>query len=104
MLVVYCYVFFLMIRRPPRSTRTDTLFPDTTLFRAYRATVSMIFIQLTQDPLKVLFRRTGSYSEAFRRGFRGVLDGPIAGARNMVGIAAATGVAGIVVEIGRAHV
>src|SRR3546814_8822566 len=25
--------FFLMIRRPPRSTRTDTLFPDTTLFR-----------------------------------------------------------------------
>src|SRR3546814_13760152 len=23
-----------MIRRPPRSTRTDTLFPDTTLFRA----------------------------------------------------------------------
>src|SRR3546814_3233842 len=27
-------VYFLMIRRPPRSTRTDTLFPDTTLFRA----------------------------------------------------------------------
>src|SRR3546814_6520328 len=27
-------VFFLMIRRPPRSTRTDTLFPDTTLFRS----------------------------------------------------------------------
>src|SRR3546814_20279399 len=26
--------FFLMIRRPPRSTRTDTLFPDTTLFRS----------------------------------------------------------------------
>src|SRR3546814_19342504 len=25
-----------MIRRPPRSTRTDTLFPDTTLFRSYR--------------------------------------------------------------------
>src|SRR3546814_13322011 len=25
---------FLMIRRPPRSTRTDTLFPDTTLFRS----------------------------------------------------------------------
>src|SRR3546814_2571620 len=27
-------VFFLMIRRPPRSTRTDTLFPYTTLFRS----------------------------------------------------------------------
>src|SRR3546814_5542931 len=26
--------FFLMIRRPPRSTRTDTLLPDTTLFRS----------------------------------------------------------------------
>src|SRR3546814_13464026 len=29
-------VFFLMIRRPPRSTRTDTLFPYTTLFRSRR--------------------------------------------------------------------
>src|SRR3546814_21186064 len=27
--------FFLLIRRPPRSTRTDTLFPYTTLFRSY---------------------------------------------------------------------
>src|SRR3546814_16497373 len=39
-LLFYCvhsslvYVFFLMIRRPPRSTRTDTLFPYTTLFRS----------------------------------------------------------------------
>src|SRR3546814_19874528 len=30
------FVFFLMIRRPPRSTRTDTLFPYTTLFRSHR--------------------------------------------------------------------
>src|SRR3546814_1078960 len=29
-----CFTFFLMIRRPPRSTRTDTLFPYTTLFRS----------------------------------------------------------------------
>src|SRR3546814_5362195 len=28
--------FFLMIRRPPRSTRTDTLVPYTTLFRSRR--------------------------------------------------------------------
>src|SRR3546814_15636712 len=33
---VYWYFFFLMIRRPPRSTRTDTLFPYTTLFRSDR--------------------------------------------------------------------
>src|SRR3546814_18431810 len=30
--------FFLMIRRPPRSTRTDTLFPYTTLFRSITGT------------------------------------------------------------------
>src|SRR3546814_4931605 len=32
----FCFAvfFFLMIRRPPRSTRTDTLFPYTTLFRS----------------------------------------------------------------------
>src|SRR3546814_14637457 len=29
-------LFFLMIRRPPRSTLTDTLFPYTTLFRSLR--------------------------------------------------------------------
>src|SRR3546814_17215342 len=28
------YFFFLRVRRPPRSTRTDTLFPYTTLFRS----------------------------------------------------------------------
>src|SRR3546814_2410166 len=32
--------FFLMIRRPPRSTRTDTLFPYTTLFRSMSIVVS----------------------------------------------------------------
>src|SRR3546814_18535385 len=31
---LFFIVFFLMIRRPPRSTRTDTLFPYTTLFRS----------------------------------------------------------------------
>src|SRR3546814_17759247 len=29
-----CLFFSLMLRRPPRSTRTDTLFPSTTLFRS----------------------------------------------------------------------
>src|SRR3546814_3043649 len=35
-MVMVCFfiVCFLMIRRPPRSTRTDTLFPYTTLFRS----------------------------------------------------------------------
>src|SRR3546814_7255731 len=33
-LMLLCIFLFLMIRRPPRSTRTDTLFPYTTLFRS----------------------------------------------------------------------
>src|SRR3546814_20988011 len=33
MFLFFC--FFLMLRRPPRSTRTDTLFPYTTLFRSF---------------------------------------------------------------------
>src|SRR3546814_7234267 len=33
-MLVFSLFFFLMIRRPPRSTRTDTLFPYTTLFRS----------------------------------------------------------------------
>src|SRR3546814_18134608 len=34
--LISIFFFFLMIRRPPRSTRTDTLFPYTTLFRSSR--------------------------------------------------------------------
>src|SRR3546814_4794421 len=36
----YVLCFFLMTRRPPRSTRTDTLFPYTTLFRSLIAITS----------------------------------------------------------------
>src|SRR3546814_1702573 len=42
---MFRFFFFLMIRRPPRSTRTDTLFPYTTLFRSSywsRATQTML--------------------------------------------------------------
>src|SRR3546814_10486736 len=34
------FVFFVIIRRPPRSTRTDTLFPYTTLFRSVLLPIS----------------------------------------------------------------
>src|SRR3546814_6605660 len=37
MFLFYCCLFLLMRRRPPRSTRTDTLFPYTTLFRSFNA-------------------------------------------------------------------
>src|SRR3546814_9392162 len=38
----YSFFFFLMIRRPPRSTRTDTLFPYTTLFRSDEEDAGML--------------------------------------------------------------
>src|SRR3546814_5228499 len=41
------FFFFLMIRRPPRSTRTDTLFPYTTLFRSL--TLSQILTPAAYD-------------------------------------------------------
>src|SRR3546814_10510470 len=43
--MIYLFFFFLMIRRPPRSTRTDTLFPYTTLFRSVYIIVLILFLQ-----------------------------------------------------------
>src|SRR3546814_4361733 len=40
-------IFFLMIRRPPRSTRTDTLFPYTTLFRSVPSQETLEAIRLS---------------------------------------------------------
>src|SRR3546814_18695291 len=55
MFLVLCHVhyvdmffFFLMIRRPPRSTLTDTLFPYTTLFRSwFTGIVHGVVVQMT---------------------------------------------------------
>src|SRR3546814_10219129 len=44
---VCVYFLFLMLRRPPRSTRTDTLFPYTTLFRS----------SVVPDPASILLYR-----------------------------------------------
>src|SRR3546814_9886170 len=37
-----------MIRRPPRSTRTDTLFPYTTLFRSFKIRGTEIYQEITR--------------------------------------------------------
>src|SRR3546814_5491044 len=54
MLMSLLFFFFLMIRRPPRSTRTDTLFPYTTLFRSDDETKTRHMFRLkawqTQNP------------------------------------------------------
>src|SRR3546814_6796564 len=41
-MMIVSFFFFLMIRRPPRSTRTDTLFPYTTLFRSMGPAVGRV--------------------------------------------------------------
>ncbi len=64
---------------------------------AFWATVLLIFIVLTQRPLKSLFRKTKSREFTFRCGFEDLIEGFVAGARNMIGIGVATAAAGIVV-------
>src|SRR3546814_19196482 len=43
-MLCFCFCVFLMRRPPPRSTRTDTLFPYTTLFRN-RLLLARLFAQ-----------------------------------------------------------
>ncbi len=64
---------------------------------AYWATMAMIFIVLTQHPLKRMMRGQGLFTEDFKRGWADFLEGMIAGARNMIGIGVATGAAGVIV-------
>jgi len=64
---------------------------------AFWATMAMIIVILTQDPLKSYFRGTGNYGEAFKVGVGHWIEGMIAGSRNMISIAVATGAAGIIV-------
>ena len=61
------------------------------------ATIAMIVVILTQDPMKAFFRGTGNYGAAFRVGLGHWIEGMIAGSRNMISIAVATGAAGIIV-------
>jgi len=64
---------------------------------AFWATVLMIFIVITQRRLKGVFRKTKGDEFTFKRGFVELIEGLVAGARNMIGIGVATAAAGIVV-------
>ncbi len=64
---------------------------------AYWATMAMMFVMLTQHPLKAFFRGESNYMERFTVGWGNLIDGMISGSRNMIGIAVATGTAGIIV-------
>ncbi|MGD2271811.1 MAG: TRAP transporter permease [Desulfobacterales bacterium] len=64
---------------------------------AYWAAVLMIFIVVTQWPLKGFFRKMKGAEFSFKRGFDDLITGMVSGARNMIGIGVATAAAGIVV-------
>ncbi|NQU57735.1 MAG: TRAP transporter permease, partial [Rhodospirillales bacterium] len=66
-------------------------------YAAFWATMAMMFVTLTQHPLKSMFRKTGDFSNEFLKGVGELVDGMIAGSRNMIGIGVATGAAGIIV-------
>jgi TRAP transporter 4TM/12TM fusion protein len=64
---------------------------------AFWATLVMIGILVTQRPLTTWFRRQPAVGAAFAAGCTDLLEGLVAGARNMIGIGVATAAAGIVV-------
>src|SRR3546814_20310522 len=55
-----------MIRRPPRSTRTDTLFPYTTLFRAVRRLIVHVHDQAEATAVFFEFRPVKTVALVFQ--------------------------------------
>ena len=84
-LPIVVLVWFLMIERKSPG------------LSAFWASALMLVILITQHPLKAMFRKTGDVSAALSRGWAEMIDGMIAGARNMIGIGVATAAAGIIV-------
>lgn len=64
---------------------------------AFYATVLLIFIVLTQHPLKGFLRKAQGEEYSFSRGWGEMVLGMVSGGRNMIGIGVATAAAGIVV-------
>ena len=64
---------------------------------AFYGVIAQVALMGTQRPLIALFRKQGDFGREFRTGFKEVVNGCDDGARNMIGIAVATGCAGIIV-------
>ncbi|MCD1625572.1 MAG: TRAP transporter permease [Paracoccaceae bacterium] len=64
---------------------------------AFWAAAFMVFILITQRPIMAVLRREGEIGLAMRQGFVDLIEGLVAGARNMIGIGIATATAGIIV-------
>ncbi len=84
-LPIIVLVWFLMVERKSPG------------LSAFWASTLLIFILLTQKPLKAIFRKSGNLMEEFKDGFDDLIQGLIAGSRNMIGIGIATATAGIIV-------
>ncbi|MEM1076101.1 MAG: TRAP transporter permease [Pseudomonadota bacterium] len=64
---------------------------------AFWAASFMVFILVTQRPLMAVLRGEGNTTAAIRAGFTDLIEGLVAGARNMIGIGIATATAGVIV-------
>ena len=64
---------------------------------AFWSAILMLVILMTQNPLKAFFRGEGELGRHMRDGWNNLTEGMVVGARNMIGLAAAMGVAGIIV-------
>src|SRR3546814_1584446 len=72
-----------MIRRPPRSTRTDTLFPYTTLFRSTGARVTLFTHLAVREDAHILY---GFSTAAQRSAFRALIKVTGIGARTALAV------------------
>nr|WP_189641164.1 TRAP transporter permease [Amylibacter ulvae] len=85
LLPIIVLVYFLMIEQKSPG------------LSAFWATSLLIFILITQRPLKAIFRGESEMAERFKDGVADLLQGLIDGARNMIGIGLATAAAGVIV-------
>src|SRR3546814_11162919 len=99
-----------MIRQPPRSTRTDTLFPYTTLFRSYDKAIALNVTSAALGAGQVAphMRSRGGGSIIFTASISGLVGSmmsPIYSAAKwgVVGLTKSLALA-FAAEIGRAHV
>src|SRR3546814_17015770 len=104
------FFFFLMIRRPPRSTRTDTLCPYTTLFRSMVHLGADILHLLAAGAwvgalaalLLMASRASPTDDAVYVRALHRALDGFAGVGTAIVGLIVVTGF--VNGQIGRAHV
>src|SRR3546814_7807815 len=65
---MHAVIFFLMIRRPPRSTRTDTLFPYTTLFRSADGVLERFALRWYPEAALTVVMAAKGYPGAYAKG------------------------------------